>query len=114
MKKALLGLLPLAALAALAVAGSALLPQSASSNSPIGSKILAHKLAVELGTETGAGQGDARFVGHHVHALRRGRHSPAAGLPRTRARCMPCGGREPRHLEPEHRGLPERVPRARA
>jgi hypothetical protein len=56
MKKALLGLLPLAALAALAVAGSALLPQSASSNSPIGSKILAHKLAVELGTEKARGK----------------------------------------------------------
>ena len=56
MKKALLGLLPLAALAALAVAGSALLPQSASSNSPIGSKILAHKLAVELGKEQPRGK----------------------------------------------------------
>ncbi len=56
MKKVLLGLLPLVALAALAVAGSALLPQSASSNSPIGSKILAHKLAVELGTEKARGK----------------------------------------------------------
>ena len=56
MKKALLGLLPLAALAALAVAGSALMPQSASSNSPIGSKILAHKLAVELGKEQPRGK----------------------------------------------------------
>ena len=56
MKKAALGLLPLAALAAFAVAGSALLPQSASSNSPIGSKILAHKLAVELGKEQPRGK----------------------------------------------------------
>jgi hypothetical protein len=51
MKKAVLRLLPLAALAVFAVAGSALSPQSASSSSPIGNKILAHKLAVELGKE---------------------------------------------------------------
>ena len=56
MKKALLRLLPLAALAAFAVAGSALLPQSASSNSPIGNKVLAHKLAVELGKEQPRGK----------------------------------------------------------
>ena len=56
MKKALVSLLPLAALAAFAVAGSALLPQSASSNSPIGNKILAHKLAVELGKEQPRGK----------------------------------------------------------
>jgi hypothetical protein len=56
MKKAVLRLLPLAAFAAFAVAGSALLPQSASSNSPIGNKILAHKLAVELGKEQPRGK----------------------------------------------------------
>ena len=52
MKNAALRLLPLALLfGVLAVAGSALSPQSASSSSPIGNKILAHKLAVELGKE---------------------------------------------------------------
>jgi hypothetical protein len=56
MKKAALRLLPLAALAVFAVAGSALSPQSASSNSPIGNKILAHKLAVELGREPARGK----------------------------------------------------------
>jgi hypothetical protein len=56
MKKAALRLLPLAALAVLAVAGSALSPQSASSSSPIGNKILAHKLAVELGKEQAWGK----------------------------------------------------------
>ena len=56
MKRAALRLLPVAALAAFAVAGSALSPQSASSNSPIGNKILAHKLAVELGTEKPRGK----------------------------------------------------------
>jgi hypothetical protein len=56
MKKVLLRLLPLAALAVFAIAGSALLPQSASSNSPIGNKILAHKLAVELGKEQPRGK----------------------------------------------------------
>jgi hypothetical protein len=56
MKKAVLRLLPLAALAVFAVAGSALSPQSASSNSPIGNKILAHKLAVELGREQARGK----------------------------------------------------------
>jgi hypothetical protein len=55
MKKAVLRLLPLAALAVFAVAGSALSPQSASSSSPIGNKILAHKLAVELGKEPARG-----------------------------------------------------------
>jgi hypothetical protein len=56
MKKAVVRLLPLAALAVFAVAGSALMPQSASSNSPIGNKILAHKLAVELGKEQPRGK----------------------------------------------------------
>jgi hypothetical protein len=56
MKKAALRLLPLALLGVLAVAGSALFTQSASSNSPVGSKILAHKLAVELGTEKARGK----------------------------------------------------------
>ncbi len=56
MKRALLSLLPVAALVAFAVAGSALSPQSASSSSPIGNKILAHKLAVELGKEQPRGK----------------------------------------------------------
>jgi hypothetical protein len=56
MKKVVVGLLPLAVLAVLAVAGSALLPQSATSSSPIGNKILAHKLAVELGKEKARGK----------------------------------------------------------
>src|SRR6476619_2239100 len=56
MKKAVVRLLPLAVLAAFAVAGSALLPQSATSSSPIGNKILAHKLAVELGKEQPRGK----------------------------------------------------------
>src|SRR5436190_10682165 len=56
MRKVVIGLLPLAVLVLLAVAGSALSPQSASSNSPIGNKILAHKLAVELGKEQPKGK----------------------------------------------------------
>src|SRR5262245_23010288 len=56
MKKAALRLLPLAVLVVLAVAGWALSPQSASSDSPIGNKILAHKLAVELGKEQPRGK----------------------------------------------------------
>ena len=45
MKKAALRLLPLVLLGVLAVAGSAFYSQSASSSSPVGNKILAHKLA---------------------------------------------------------------------
>src|SRR5215510_8508915 len=56
MKKAVLGLLPLAVLIAVVIAGAALSPGSASSNSPIGNKILAHKLAVELGKEQPQGK----------------------------------------------------------
>jgi hypothetical protein len=56
MKKAVVRLLPLAVLFALVVAGAALSTQSASSNSPIGNKILAHKLAVELGKEQPRGK----------------------------------------------------------
>ena len=56
MKKAALRLLPLVLLGVLAVAGSALFSQSASSSSPVGNKILAHKLAVELGTEKARGK----------------------------------------------------------
>ena len=56
MKKAAFRLLPLALLGALAIAGSALFSQSASSSSPVGNKILAHKLAVELGTEKARGK----------------------------------------------------------
>jgi hypothetical protein len=56
MRRVGLRLLPLVALAAFAVAGLALLPQSATSSSPIGNKILAHKLAVELGKEQPRGK----------------------------------------------------------
>jgi hypothetical protein len=56
MRKAALRLLPLALLGMLAAAGSALYSQSASSSSPVGNKILAHKLAVELGTEKALGK----------------------------------------------------------
>lgn len=56
MKKAAVSLLPLGVLVALVVAGAALSPQSASSNSPVGNKILAHKLAVELGKEQPRGK----------------------------------------------------------
>ena len=93
MKKAALRLLPVAALAVFAVAGSALLPQSASSNSPIGNKILAHKLAVELGKEQRRGKEMPVSSGIDVHALRRGWDPPAAGCPqpgrdaRTRRWC---------------------------
>jgi len=56
MKKAALRLLPLALIGALAVAGAALFSQSATSSSPVGNKILAHNLAVELGTEKARGK----------------------------------------------------------
>ena len=56
MKRAALRLLPVALLGVLAVAGSAFYSQSASSSSPVGNKILAHKLAVELGTEKARGK----------------------------------------------------------
>src|SRR5437879_3254687 len=51
MKRTIVRLVPAAALVLLAVAGAALVPQNASSNAPIANKILAHKLAVELGRE---------------------------------------------------------------
>jgi hypothetical protein len=48
---------PVAALIALALAGAAALaPQGAESRSPVGNKILAHKLAVELGQEPRRGK----------------------------------------------------------
>src|SRR5262245_8566539 len=56
MKKVAIRLLPLVARIALAVTGTAHTPQSASSNTPIGNKILAHKLAVELGKEPARGK----------------------------------------------------------
>ena len=56
MKHALVRVVPVAALVLLVIAGAALMPQKASSNSPVGSKILAHKLAVELGTEKARGK----------------------------------------------------------
>ena len=51
MKRALIVLVPAAALLVLAVVGAAVAPQSASSSAQVGNKILAHKLAVELGRE---------------------------------------------------------------
>ena len=56
MQKAAVRLLPLALLGVIAVAGLGLFSQSASSNSPVGNRILAHKLAVELGTEKARGK----------------------------------------------------------
>jgi hypothetical protein len=56
MKKAAFRLLPLALLGVLAIAGAAFLSGSASSSSPVGNKILAHKLGVELGTEKARGK----------------------------------------------------------
>jgi hypothetical protein len=56
MKKALIRLVPIAVLALLVIAGAALRPQSATSRAQIGNKILAHKLAVELGQEQARGK----------------------------------------------------------
>ena len=58
MKKAAMRFVPVAALTALALAGVAVLlaPQGAESRSPVGNKILAHKLAVELGQEPRRGK----------------------------------------------------------
>jgi hypothetical protein len=57
MKKAAMRFVPVAALIALALAGAAALaPQGAESRSPVGNKILAHKLAVELGQEPRRGK----------------------------------------------------------
>jgi hypothetical protein len=51
MRKALICLVPVAALVVFVLVGAAVSPQSASSSSPVGNKVLAHKLAVELGRE---------------------------------------------------------------
>jgi hypothetical protein len=51
MRKALICAVPVAALVLLVVVGAAVSPQSASSSSPVGNRVLAHKLAVELGRE---------------------------------------------------------------
>jgi hypothetical protein len=56
MKKALIRLVPIAVLALLVIAGAALRPQSATSRAQVGNKILAHKLAVELGQEQARGK----------------------------------------------------------
>jgi hypothetical protein len=56
MRKALICLVPIAALVVLVVAGAALAPQSASSSAQVGNKILAHKLAVALGKEPARGK----------------------------------------------------------
>jgi hypothetical protein len=56
MKRALMVLVPAAVLLVLAVVGAAVAPQSASSSAQVGNKILAHKLAVELGREPARGK----------------------------------------------------------
>ena len=57
MKKAAIRFVPVAALLALALAGAvALAPQGAESRGPVQNKILAHKLAVELGQEPARGK----------------------------------------------------------
>ncbi|MEP6909434.1 MAG: sialidase family protein [Actinomycetota bacterium] len=56
MKRALIVAVPLAALVLFVAVGAALAPQSASSSSPIKSKILAHKIGVVLGTERARGK----------------------------------------------------------
>jgi hypothetical protein len=56
MRKALICSVPVAALVLLVIVGAAVAPQSASSSSPIGNKILAHKLAVSLGREPARGK----------------------------------------------------------
>jgi hypothetical protein len=56
MKRALTVLVPAAVLIVLAVVGAAVMPQGASSSSPVGNRILAHKLAVELGKEKARGK----------------------------------------------------------
>jgi hypothetical protein len=56
MRKALICLVPVAALVVFVLVGAAVSPQSASSSSPVGNKVLAHKLAVELGREQARGK----------------------------------------------------------
>jgi hypothetical protein len=57
MKKAAIRFVPVAALLVFALAGAAALaPQGAESRSPVANKILAHKLAVELGQEPARGK----------------------------------------------------------
>src|SRR5206468_8420214 len=56
MRKALICLVAVAALVVFVVVGAAVSPQSASSSSPVGNTILAHKLAVELGREPARGK----------------------------------------------------------
>jgi len=56
MRKLAIRLLPLAVLVLLVAAGAALAPQSATSRAQVGNKILAHKLAVQLGQEHARGK----------------------------------------------------------
>lgn len=56
MKKPAIRLALIAALALLVLAGAALRPDNATSRAQVGNKILAHKLAVELGTEKARGK----------------------------------------------------------
>ena len=60
-------------LTALAIAGAALAPQTASGKARVGNKILAHKLAVALGQEAPSRKGNAALVGRHADAVRGGR-----------------------------------------
>ena len=86
MKKAAMRFVPVAVLTALALAGAAALaPQGADSRSPVGNKILAHKLAVELGQEPRRGKEMAVSSGvmytllEHTGVLdRRAAQNPAA------------------------------------
>ena len=115
MKKAAFRLLPLALLGALAIAGSALFSQSASSNSPVGNKILAHKLAVELGTEKARGKEMPVSAGIMYTLYRRPgvlqqRAAQNPGAMRALGRVNHHGGDD---LESGHRGMSERVPRPR-
>jgi hypothetical protein len=56
MKRALIVLVPLAALVTFVAVGAALAPQQASSSAQVGNKIYAHKLAVALGKEPARGK----------------------------------------------------------
>ena len=86
MKKAAMRFVPVAVLTTLALAGAAALaPQGADSRSPVGNKILAHKLAVELGQEPRRGKEMAVSSGvmytllEHTGVLdRRAAQNPAA------------------------------------
>lgn len=58
MKRALIRLVPIAALALLVVAGGALMPDSASSNSPVANNVLARAVDLQLGRVQPTGKSD--------------------------------------------------------